>query len=141
MAATDLNTVRSTIEDRIKAELATTPPVAVVFQNVPYTPTPNSSWCQCVLTFNSTSYLTQGAATASSNRIDGLVTLNVFTPKGSGGGANFTIGKRLRDLFNRIEVSGVRFDAPTGPQIIANAVPEGYYQTSLSITFEVFEYL
>ena len=40
----------------------------------------------------------------------GLISCNIYTKQGLGAGANFTIGKRLRDLFNRITVSDVRFD-------------------------------
>ena len=41
MAATDLNTVRATIESRLEDELKDTPPTPVVFQNSSYKPTPN----------------------------------------------------------------------------------------------------
>ena len=51
MAATDLNTVRATIESRLEDELKDTPPTPVVFQNSSYKPTPNSSWCQCLVNF------------------------------------------------------------------------------------------
>ena len=36
MAATDLNTVRSTIEARLVTELASTPPVTVLFNNMAF---------------------------------------------------------------------------------------------------------
>jgi hypothetical protein len=140
MAATDLNSVRSTVEGRLKDELETgTPPVSVVFSNVPYTPTPNSSWCQCAFSFSSSSYITQGATTSSNNMITGITSVNIFTPKGAGAGANFEIGKRVRDLYNRINLSGVYFDAPIGPEVMSTPSPEGYFQTQVRITFEVTE--
>ena len=52
MAATNLNTVRSTIEGRIKDEMETgTPPIPVVFSNVSYKPTANKSFVQCLVSF------------------------------------------------------------------------------------------
>ena len=141
MAAIDLNSVRATIESRLFDELKTAPPVPVVFNNMPYTPTPNSSWCQCSFSFTNSSYLTQGGTSGSSNLLTGITSVNIFTPKGAGAGANLTIGKRIRDLYNRIKVSGVYFDPPIGPEVMTAPSPEGYYQTQIRMTFEVTEEL
>ncbi len=51
------------------------------------------------------------------------------------------IGKRVRDLYNRVIVSGVFFDAPTGPEVLASPAPEGYFQTQVRVTFESIEEL
>jgi len=64
--------------------------------------------------------------------------INIFTEEGLGAGSNFTICKRLRDLYNRITVSSVIFDAPIGPEIL-NSGPEGKFQTQLRITFTIYE--
>ena len=69
----------------------------------------------------------------------GVIVVNVFTAKGVGPGANYTIGKRIRDLYNRVIVSGVHFDPPTGPEVVAAPAPEGYFQTQVRMTFETFE--
>ena len=70
----------------------------------------------------------------------GLVTCNIYTKQGLGAGENFTIAKRVRDLFNRITVSDVRFDPPVGPEVsVAN--PVGKFQTQVRITFELYEAL
>ena len=69
MAAADLNTVRSTIESRLATELASSPSIPVVFNNVSYAPTPNSSWVQCLLNFGANNYLTLGSIAGSDNRI------------------------------------------------------------------------
>ena len=140
MAATDLNTVRSTIESRLATELASSPSIPVVFNNVSYSPTPNSSWVQCLVNFGASEYLSLGGTSNSYNRIIGLIVVNIFTPKGVGAGANFTIAKRIRDLYNRIIVSGVYFDAPIGPEVVS-ASPEGYFQTQVRVTFEFIEEL
>jgi hypothetical protein len=141
MAAADLNTVRATIESRLATELADTPPIPVIFNNVSYTPTPNSSWVQCLLNFGANEYLSQGLTTDSRNRIVGVIVVNIFTPAGVGSGANYAIGKRIRDLYNRIIVSGVYFDAPIGPEVVGTPAPEGYFQTQVRVTFEFIEEL
>ena len=141
MAATDLNTVRSAIEGRLGTELASSPAIPVAYHNVPYTPTPGDSWCQCLVSFGNNDYMSMGGTSGSDNRVSGAVTINIFTAKGVGPGANFTIGERIRNLYNRITVSGVHFDPPTGPEVLSTAAPEGYFQTQVRMTFETFEEL
>jgi hypothetical protein len=141
MAAADLNTIRSTIEGRLATELANSPALPVVFHNMAYEPTPNSSWVQCLTTFGSSEYLSLGGTTDSDNRMVGLVLINIFTPQGVGPGGNYVIGKRVRDLYNRVIVSGVYFDAPVGPEALATPAPEGYFQTQVRVTFEFIEEL
>ena len=138
MAATDLNTVRSTIEARLATELASSPAIPVVFNNMAFDSTTEDSFVQCVTSFGANTYLTQGGASDSDNLISGLVLLNVFTEEGIGAGANFTICKRLRDLYNRITVSSVIFDAPIGPEILTSS-PQGKFQTQIRITFTIYE--
>lgn len=141
MAAADLNSIRATIEGRLATELANSPAIPVVFNNMAYEPTPNSSWVQCQVDFGSNEYLSQGSTTNSQNRIVGLTVINIFSAKGVGPGANYTIGKRIRDLYNRAIVSGVFFDAPNGPEALASPAPEGYFQTQVRVTFEFIEEL
>ena len=141
MAAADLNAIRATIEGRLATELASSPAIPVVFHNMAFEPTPNSSFVQCLVSFGANEYLSQGLTTNSQNRIIGIVTINIFSAKGVGPGANFVIGKRIRDLYNRVIVSGVYFDAPTGPEVIASASPEGFLQTQVRVTFEFIEEL
>ena len=139
MAAVNLNTVRATVEGRLATELALAPAVPVVFHNQPYTPTPGSSWVQCLVSFGGNNYLTMGGTTGSSNSVIGVAVCNIYTAKGNGPGANYTIGKRIRDHYNRVIVSGVHFDPPTGPEVLASPAPEGYFQTQVRMTFETFE--
>lgn len=140
MAATDLNTVRATIEGRLATELASSPAIPIVFSNMPYNSSNTDSFVQCEVSFGSGELLSMGNQTTGENSIVGLVLLNVFTEEGVGSGANFTICKRLRDLYNRITVSDVIFDAVVGPEILAVA-PEGKFVCQLRITFETFEAL
>ena len=138
MAATDLNTVRSTIEARLATELASSPAIPVVFNNMTFDSTAEDTFVQCITSFGANTYLTQGGNTNSQVLIAGLILLNVFTEEGIGAGSNYTICKRLRDLYNRITVSSVIFDAPIGPEIL-NSSPEGKFQTQIRITFSIYE--
>ena len=138
MAATDLNTVRSTIEARLTTELADSPIIPVVFNNMTFAASTEKTFVQCITSFGNNSYLTQGGSSNSDNQIDGLVLLNVFTEEGLGAGSNFKICKRLRDLYNRITVSSVIFDAPIGPEILTSS-PQGKFQTQIRITFTIYE--
>ena len=70
----------------------------------------------------------------------GLTTFNIYTEQGLGAGANFDIAERLRNLFNRVTVSDVRFDPPVGPEIL-QSTPECKFQTQIRITFELYETL
>jgi len=138
MAATDLNTVRSTIEARLATELASSPAIPVVFNNMTFDSTAEDTFVQCITSFGAGEYLTMGGTTDSDNNVVGLILLNVFTEEGLGAGSNFTICKRLRDLYNRVTVSNVIFDSPVGPEILTSS-PEGKFQTQLRITFNIYE--
>ena len=138
MAAVDLNTVRSTIETRLATELASSPAIPLVFSNMTFDSTAEDTFVQCITSFGANEYLTQGDSSSASNNIVGLVLLNIFTEEGIGAGSNFTICKRLRDLYNRITVSNVIFDSPIGPEILTSS-PEGKFQTQIRITFNIYE--
>ena len=140
MAAVDLNTVRSTIEARLATELASSPAIPVVFNNMTFDSTTEDTFVQCITSFGAGEYLTMGGTTDSDNNVVGLVLLNVFTEEGLGAGSNFTICKRLRDLYNRVTVSNVIFDSPIGPEILTSS-PEGKFQTQIRITFNIYEEL
>ena len=113
MAAVDLNTVRSTIEARLATELASSPVIPVVFSNMSFDSTTEDSFVQCITSFGQSEYLTQGDSSSATNNVVGLVVLNVFTEENIGAGSNLTICKRLRDLYTRITVANVIFDAPS----------------------------
>ena len=138
MAAIDLNTVRSTIEARLATELASSPAIPVVFNNMAFDSTTEDTFVQCLTSFGANQYLTQGDTTNAFNNIVGLVVLNIFTEEGIGAGSNYTIGKRIRDLYNRVTVSNVIFDSPVGPEILTTS-PEGKFQTQIRITFNIYE--
>ena len=135
MAAVDLNTVRSTIEGRLATELASSPVIPVVFSNMSFDSTTEDTFVQCETSFGGGRYLAGGV-----NIVVGLLTINIFTEEGIGSGANYVIGKRLRDLYNKITVSDVIFDSPVGPEVLTSS-PEGKFQTQIRVTFEIYEEL
>jgi len=142
MAATDLNDIRKTIESRIESELRdNTPPYPIVFQNMNYTPEMDETWLQCLVNFVDSEYLTLGGGTVSDNKISGLVIVNIFTKTGVGYGDSLIVGKRIRDLYNRINISGVFFESPVGPEVMSSPSPQGYFQTQVRCTFETYEAL
>ena len=143
MAATNLNTVRKIIEKRLNDEFRTGPSIPLVFNNVFFDSSTVDQYIQCITSFGSSEYLTQQApnsATTATNLVVGLTTFNIYTNEGLGAGANFDIAKRLRNLYNRITVSDVRFDPPVGPEIL-EPTPDGKFQTQVRITFEIYETL
>ena len=140
MAATDLNTVRATIEKRLNDEFRIGPSIPLVFNNTPFDASTVDKYIQCVTSFGASEYLTQGSNTNATNLVVGLITFNIYTKQGIGAGENFAICKRLRNLFNRITVSDVRFDPPVGPEIFQSS-PEGKFQTQIRVTFELYEAL
>ena len=87
MAAADLNSVRATIEGRLATELASSPAIPVVFHNMAYEPTSNSSWVQCLLSFGTSTYLTHGGTSDSRNELVGIAVVNIFSAKGVGPGS------------------------------------------------------
>jgi|TARA_R100000455_G_C6223526_1_gene87246 hypothetical protein len=135
MAAIDLNTVRKTVENRLLTELNEAPIIPIVFNNMPFESISEDNFVQCLTSFGTGRYLAGGV-----NVVAGLVLINIFTKEGIGIGSNYVIGKRIRDLYNKITVSDVIFDSPIGPEVLSPS-PEGTFQTQLRITFEVYEEL
>jgi hypothetical protein len=139
-----LNTIRSAIENRIATEFATAPPLQVAYQNVPFTPPNNASWVQAFISWGDSAYLTiltesdRGTGDGFDRR-NGALTFNIYSPRGEGPGAALTIAQRCIDLFSRLQLQNIKFDAASGPRIIEPAAPEGFYQTQVAITFEAYE--
>ena len=139
-----LNTLRALIENRIKTEFAESPALSVAYQNVPFTPPNNASWIQTSISWGDSSYLT--ILTTSSrgtgggfDRRNGTLVFDIFSPRGNGPGAGLTIAQRCIDLFSRLKLQNINFDAANGPRTIESPSPEGFYQTQVVITFEAFE--
>jgi hypothetical protein len=134
-----INDVRAAIEGRIATQMAIAPAYPVSYQNVPFTPPNNAPWLQAFIRFGDNAYATLlPTGSAGFNRHNGVLTVNIFTPIGVGTAANFTIAERVKDLFNRVTVSGIIFDPVSGPAQVTPAAPQPYYQTQLTATFEAY---
>ena len=137
-----LNTIRAAIEGRIATEFAESPALQVAYDNAPFAPPNNASFIQARIDFGASSYVTilkLGSSNGGRDRRNGALTLDVFSPVGQGPGAGLTIAQRCIDLFNRVKLNDIIFDAASGPRTIELARPEGYYQTQVAITFEAYE--
>jgi hypothetical protein len=133
------NDIRAVIEGRIATEMAIAPAYPVSYQNVPFTPPNNLPWLQAFIRLGDNTYATLlPTGGVGFNRQNGVLTVNVFTPIGVGAAANFTIAERVKDLFDRVRISGIIFDAASGPAQVTPAAPEPYYQTQLTVTFEAY---
>ena len=128
------NTIRAAIEGRIATEMAAAPTYPVSYQNVPFTPPNNTPWVQTFIRFGDNNY----ATLQTINRQAGTLVVNVFTPQGQGAALAFGIAERIRALFDRLTLSGIIFDAASGPSQVVPAAPEPYYQTQLTVTFEAY---
>lgn len=134
-----LNDVRAVIEGRIATQMAIAPIYPVSYANVPFAPPNNTPWLQAFIRFGDNAYATLlPTGGVGFNRQNGVLTVNVFTPVGAGAAANYTIAERIKDLFDRVTVAGVIFDAASGPAQVTPAAPEPYFQTQLTITFEAY---
>lgn len=132
------NDVRAAIEGRVATEMANSPAIQVAYANVPFTPPDSDSWIQVQIQFNDNEYFTLQAPTTGFNRQTGAVVIDIFTAIGVGTGANYTIAERVKDLFDRVTVSNITFDAASGPAVIQPGAPEAYFQTQLSVTFDAY---
>jgi hypothetical protein len=134
-----INDVRAAIEGRIATQMAIAPAYPVSYQNVPFTPPNNAPWLQAFIRFGDNAYATLlPTGSAGFNRHNGVLTVNIFTPIGVGTAANFTIAERIKNLFDRVTVSGIIFDPVSGPAQVTPAAPQPYYQTQLTATFEAY---
>jgi len=139
-----LNTVRSYIENRIATEFAASPTIKVAYQNVPFSPPNNASWIQANIIWGDSAYMTILTTSARGtgagfDRRNGTLVFNIFAPRGQGPGAGLTIAQRCINLFTRLQLENIKFDAANGPRTIEPSVPEGFFQTQVAITFEAYE--
>ncbi len=132
------NDVRAAIEGRIATQMAASPAYPVAYQNVPFTPPNNAPWVQVSIRFGDNNYATLLGPSTGFNRQTGTLVINIFTPQGQGAATNYTIAERLKDLFDRVKLSSIIFDAASGPAQVTPASPEPYFQTQVTITFEAY---
>ncbi len=131
--ASDLDTARSTIENRIKTLWEAGEDTIIVWPNTPTDPPDTGAWIQPSIIWGDGFMTTKNGR----NQIVGVVSINIFAPAGSGTGTLHSTADSVRDMANRVEVTGVRFGAPSGPRIVPS---EGrWIQANVSVPFSVEE--
>ena len=133
--STTLNDIRAAIEGRIATEMALSPAYPVSYQNAPYVQPNNSTWLGVQFRFGDSAYLTLLGPSTGFNQQNGTVIVNIYTPLNSGAGANFTVAERIKNLFSRVKLTSIIFDAPSGPAQVLPAQPGSFFQTRIITTF------
>jgi hypothetical protein len=127
------------IEGRIATQMAIARHIRSVIKTYHSRHLTTLPWLQAFIRLGDNAYATLlPTGGVGFNRQNGVLTVNVFTPIGVGAAANFTIAERVKDLFDRVRISGIIFDAASGPAQVTPAAPEPYYQTQLTVTFEAY---
>ena len=127
--STVIDSARDAIEARIAAQWANT---RIRWPNVHYTPPDDDSWLSVDVLWGDGFIQTKNGR----NTLIGVLNLNVFVPTGTGGGDLAELCDDARDMINRLEVSGVRFGAPSGPRF---SVDGKWRQGTVSVAFSTDE--
>src|SRR3990167_1199590 len=132
--ASALDTARQTIESRIKTLWAADENTTIIWPNDPRDPPASGTWIESTILWGDGFVSTKNGR----NTIAGGVSVNVFGQAGNGFGPVTQSADGVRDMINRVEVSGVRFGAPSGPRTVPNPGSK-WVQANLSVPFSVDE--
>jgi hypothetical protein len=129
--STIIDSAREAIEARIASQWANS---RIRWPNVPYAPPNNKSWLSVSVLWGDGFIQTKNGR----NTVVGVLDLNVYVPVGQGDGTLAELCDDARDMVNRLEVSGVRFDAPSGPRLSVDAGSK-WRQGTISCSFSTDE--
>lgn len=132
--ASALDTAEEVIEQRIAAAFPTT---ATHWSNVAFTPPASAVWLQPRILWGRGVHASM--QTTQRNTVIGVLHVNCFSQQNVGPGAARRLADQVRDQFNRVEVSGVRFGVPSGPR--AERLDSVFHVVSVTIPFTVDETL
>lgn len=131
--ASDLDAARETIESRIKTQWEAGLNTTIVWPDVATPPPESGAYIEPDIIWGDGFISTKNGR----NEIVGLIAVNVYAPTGSGAGTAYATADAVRDMLNRVEVAGVRFQAPSGPRPIPSAGSRWtQYQISVGFTVE-----
>jgi hypothetical protein len=133
--ASALKAAQIAILTRFKTLWAARSPVA--YPNIAFVPPEEGPWVRFDIVWGDGEPATMGQAGGKRNTLVGVIFVNVFANPGSGRGAANAEADAARDVFNRLEVSGVRFSVPSGPEPVRGD-PE-WEQVVVKIPFSVDE--
>lgn len=134
--ASALDTARKTIEARINTLWAAGLNTTIAWENKKTDPPNTGSWIKVNIVWGDTELSTKNGR----NTTTGLVMITVFSPSNTPGtGLLHTTADAVRDMLNRIEVSGVRFGTPSGPMPGAGTDESRWLERVVSTPFTVDE--
>lgn len=132
-----LDAARAAIETRIDTEWAGATPVA--WEGVDFSP-PDGPWIQPRVIWGDAFEDSMVGPSGARNRIVGVLSTNLFAKPGTGKGALLQLADAFRDLFNRADLGGVRFGAPSAPRPVpSRGEGQAWMQVNVSVPFEVEE--
>jgi hypothetical protein len=129
--STIVDDTRAAIEGRVASNWGNT---RIRWPNVAYTPEEGKTWLAVDIRWGDGFIATKNGR----NRLIGVLFLTVFAPVGRGDGAISELADDARDLVNRLEVSGVRFVAPSGPSFSTETATK-WRQAQVTCGFSVEE--
>lgn len=135
--ASDVLDIAATIEGKLNTDWAGA--TAILWENAKEEPPSVAvSWIQPTILWGDAFLITKNGR----NTLVGVLSVNIFTPKNSGMGASDALVNSLRDIFNRLKLTGadqtVRFGIPTAGQQTGDP-SEGWMVKNVSIPFDVDE--
>ncbi len=132
--ASALDTARDTIEARVKTQWEAGLNTTIAWENIKTDPPATGAWIKVNILWGETELSTKNGR----NTITGVLQISVFSPSETPGtGLLHATADAVRDMVNRIEVTGVRFGTPSGPK---PAVASGrWLQRVVDIPFTVDE--
>lgn len=134
--ASDLNGAAQSIEQYVEDNWAATP---IAWEGVDFDP-PDGPWIQVTIRWGDGFIETMGGTGSGTNTVPGVLFINLFDQPGGGAGTIEGHADDIRDLFNRAEIGGVRFDAPSGPKPATDQRDEGeWLQRTVTVPFELIE--
>ena len=134
--ASDLNSARDTIEARIKTLWEAGLNTKVAWENIKTDPPNTGAWIKVNILWGDTELSTKNGR----NTTTGLIQIGVFSPSNTPGtGLLHTVADAVRDMFNRLEVSGVRFGTPSGPMPGAGTEDSRWLERIVDTSFTVDE--
>lgn len=129
--STVVDDTRDTISARIAAQWADD---RIRWPNVAYSPEEGKTWLSVNILWGDGFIATKNGR----NNLVGVLFLTVFSPVGRGDGAISELADDARDMVNRLEVSGVRFAAPSGPSFSTETATK-WRQAQVTCSFSVEE--
>jgi len=129
-----IDTAWQGIEERVRDNWSTTP---VAYPGVDFQPPTQAphEWVRVTPIWGDADM--SSMTTSGTNRIDGFLDIDLFGKQGTGYGTLRGYADTWRDLFDRVDVGTVQFQAASAPRIIDNS--SGWLHLKVSVPFTVDE--